>query len=61
MNFDGRTDFIRVMDQSRNRNVRLLVLQAVLGRGDIQDVAVIAVEKTGRRRATLQIIGDEYL
>ncbi len=61
LNNDGRTDFIRVSDVSEDRNNRLLVMQAVLGRRDVQDVAVIAIEKTGRRRANLQIIGDEYL
>jgi len=61
LNNDGRTDFIRVSDESENRNYRLLVMQAVLGRKDVQDIAVIAIEKTGNRRATLQIIGDEYL
>ena len=61
LNNDGRIDFIRVTDQSENRNVRLVVMQAILGRGDVQDVAVIAIEKTGRRSANLQIIGDEYL
>ncbi len=61
LNNDGRTDFIRVSDESNDRNNRLLVMQAVLGRNDVQDIAVIAIEKTGRRRANLQIIGDEYL
>lgn len=61
LNNDGRIDFIRVSDQSESPAVRLIVMQAVLGRGDVQDVAVIAIEKTGRRTATLQIIGDEYL
>ena len=61
LNNDGRTDFIRVQDVSEDRNYRLLALQAVLGRRDVQDVAVIAIEKTGRREATLQIVGDEYL
>ena len=61
LNNDGRTDFVRVQDVSEDRNYRLLALQAVLGRRDIQDVAVIAIEKTGRREATLQIVGDEYL
>lgn len=61
LNNDGRIDFIRVSDQSESPTVRLVVMQAVLGRGDVQDIAVIAIEKTGRRTATLQIIGDEYL
>ena len=61
LNYDGKIDFIRVEDVSDNRSHRLIVLQAVLARKEVQDVAVIAIERTGNREATLQIIGDEYL
>ena len=61
LNHDGRIDYIRVNSFEENRRNHILVLQAVMGRREVQDVAVIAIEKTGRRQATLQIIGDEYL
>lgn len=61
LNGDGRIDYIRVNSFAEDRRSHVLVLQAVMGRKEVQDVAVIAIEKTGSRVATLQIIGDEYL
>ncbi len=57
LNYDGRTDYIRV-EHRRSGNFHAIILQAPLGRRDIQDIAVIELEKTGRREAILQIIGD---
>lgn len=55
---DGQIDFIRV-EHIRQGNFHAIVLQVPLNRYDVQDIAVIEIEKTGRRRAMLQIIGDE--
>ena len=60
LNYDGRTDYIRVEHQ-RQGDFHAIVLQALLDRRDVQDVAVIEIEVLGRREAILQIIGDEDL
>jgi hypothetical protein len=46
VNGDGQVDFIRVTEKSAG-DTRLVVLQAVLGEDDFQDVATIAVEREG--------------
>ena len=60
LNFDGRIDYIRV-EHKRSGNFHAIILQVPINRREVQDVAVIELEKTGRRTAMLQIIGDEYL
>ncbi|MFK7774462.1 MAG: hypothetical protein AB8F94_20130 [Saprospiraceae bacterium] len=55
---DGQIDFIRV-EHIREGSFHAIVLQVPLNRYDVQDIAVIEIEKTGRRRAMLQIVGDE--
>lgn len=60
LDWDGRIDYIRV-EHRRQGNFHAIVLQVALGRYDVQDVAVIEIEKTGRREAVLQIVGDEDL
>ena len=55
---DGQIDYIRV-EHIREGKFHAIVLQVPLNRYDVQDIAVIEIEKTGRRRAMLQIIGDE--
>lgn len=58
LNEDGETDYIRLVDKTEN-DVHSLVLQAVLGENESQDVAVIEIEKQGAEEAILQIVGDE--
>ncbi len=60
LNFDGRTDYIRV-EHRRQGDFHAIILQALVGSWEIQDVAVIEIEKVSRRDAVLQIIGDEDL
>jgi len=60
LNLDGQTDYIRV-EHRRQGDYHAIILQVPISRREVQDVAVIEIEKTGRRRATLQIVGDEYL
>lgn len=60
LNYDGRIDYIRV-EHRRQGNYHAIILQALVDRYDIQDVAVIELEIIGRREAVLQIIGDEDL
>ncbi|MEW6469974.1 MAG: hypothetical protein AB1458_13685 [Bacteroidota bacterium] len=60
LNADGQTDYIRVIDNMENE-VHAIVLQAVLGDQEAQDVAVIGIEKTAEDSAFLQIAGDVEL
>lgn len=60
LNYDGRTDYIRVEHRSQG-DFHAIILQVPISRRELQDVAVIEIEKTGRRSAILQIVGDEYL
>lgn len=58
LNGDGEIDYLRVVDNMED-DVHAVVLQALVGEDDSQDVAVIEIEKTGDNEAILQIIGDE--
>lgn len=60
LNYDGRIDYVRV-EHRRQGNIHAIILQALVDRYDIQDVAVIELEVIGRGEAVLQIIGDEDL
>lgn len=58
LNGDGYIDYIRVIDRTAG-NVHTFTLQAVVSDTEVQDVAVIALEKKANGKAVLQIIGDE--
>lgn len=58
LNQDGQVDYIRVVDNMENE-LHAIVLQVYVNENEIQDVAVIELEKTGPEEAMLQIIGDE--
>lgn len=60
LNEDGEIDYIRVIDNSADET-HALVLQALMGENESQDVAVIGIEKQGAENAILQIVGDEAL
>jgi hypothetical protein len=60
LNYDGRIDYIRV-EHRRQGNYHAIILQALVDRYEVQDVAVIEIEIIGRREAILQIVGDEDL
>ena len=60
LDYDGRTDYIRV-EHRRQGNFHAIILQAIVGRYDLQDVAVVEIEQIGQREAVLQIVGDEDL
>lgn len=60
LDYDGRIDYLRV-EHRRSGDFHAIILQAVLDRYDVQDVAVIEIELVGRREAVLQIVGDEDL
>lgn len=58
LNRDGEIDYVRVIDHMED-NAHAIVIQAIVGVDDAQDVAVIEIEKTAENEAILQIIGDE--
>ena len=60
LNQDGRVDFLSVRTDGSGSD-RALVITAVLGKGDRQDVAVIEIARQGKESALLQIVGDEDL
>jgi hypothetical protein len=60
LNGDNVIDYIRVTDYV-DGNVHTIVLQAVLGRNDSQDVAVFTVQKLGDGSVQIQLTGDEAL
>jgi hypothetical protein len=60
LNKDGKVDYIRVYDISKN-NVHALVLQVPVNEKESQDIAVIEIEKRGTESAAIQIVGDVEL
>ena len=60
LNKDDEIDIIKIVEYDENQT-RLLVLRAVLGDNDYQDVATIEIEKHSEEEISLQIIGDADL
>lgn len=58
LNGDGYIDYVRVIDRN-DGNVHTFTMQAVISDNEVQDIAVIALEKKANGKAVLQIIGDE--
>ncbi|MBI5647225.1 MAG: hypothetical protein HY962_09870 [Ignavibacteriae bacterium] len=57
---NGDVDFLRVVEQGSD-DTRLVILQAVLGENEFQDVATIEVEKTDTDQYNMQVRGNEEL
>lgn len=57
---NGEIDYVQVRTHA-DGDARVIVLQVALGKEDIQDIAVIELEKNGTEAAVLQIRGDEEL
>lgn len=60
LNGDGYVDYLTVTDYAEGK-IHTIVLRAVLGRNEYQDVAVFIVERKNRNRVRIQLIGDEDL
>ncbi len=60
LDYDGRIDYVRVEHQCQG-DFHVIILQVALDKYERQDIAVIEIEKIGRRNAVLQIIGDPDL
>ncbi|MEL6659163.1 MAG: hypothetical protein AAFP77_24660 [Bacteroidota bacterium] len=62
LNEDGEIDYVRVIDNiGENGTDHAIVLQVPISEDELQDIAVIAIEKVADEDAMLQIIGDEVL
>ncbi len=58
LNGDGNIDYVRVIGK-KDGDSHIFVLQVPVSEKESQDIAVIALEKSGNENAILQIIGDE--
>jgi hypothetical protein len=59
---DGNTDYIRVHDNvSDSDSVHTIVLQVAVSKDEVQDVAVIMVDRDPSGEVYVQVIGDEDL
>jgi hypothetical protein len=60
LNNDGQIDYVIVND-IQDGDTHAIVLSTYLDENEKQDIAVIGIEKTGNKNATLQIEGDVEL
>lgn len=60
LNNDNQVDYLRVIE-SIEGNVHLIVIQAVLGHDQFQDVATVEIEKDRNNRMQVQVVGDVYM
>jgi hypothetical protein len=60
LNDDGKADYISVFEFNEEDS-HAIVLRVNVNEKESQDIAVLAIEKTGNESARLQIIGDEAI
>jgi len=60
LNGDNKIDYVKVMDYV-DGSVHTIVLQALLGRNEAQDVAVFTVQRFNDGSVQIQLTGDEAL
>lgn len=60
LNGDGEVDYLRVLETSE-KDVHVITIQAVIGKDQFQDVAVVSVEKDNKGETTVQVVGDVYM
>lgn len=60
LNYDNQVDYLRVIESVENRT-HLIVIQAVLGRDQFQDVATIDVERDRYNNVSVQVVGDVFM
>ena len=60
LNKDGLVDYLRVVEIEKG-SVRLVTVQAVIGKKQFQDVATIEVEKSDGDEITVQVVGNAML
>jgi len=57
---DGYVDYLRVIEVAEG-NIRLVVIQASIGRDLYQDIATIEVTKDRYQHTSVQIVGDSHI
>ena len=60
LNADGEVDYLRVLETSKNKT-HVVTIQAVTGKNEYQDVAVIDVDKDSGDEAQVQVVGDVFM
>jgi len=60
LNDDFQVDYLRVIE-SIEGNIHLIIIQAVLGQDQFQDVATVELEKDNNNRTHIQVVGDVYM
>ncbi|WP_162558739.1 hypothetical protein [Robertkochia solimangrovi] len=60
LNNDGQVDYLRVVSDS-DKSSRVVMIQAVIGKDEFQDVATIEVEKDTSGTTKVQVVGDVYM
>ncbi|MBK8668758.1 MAG: hypothetical protein IPN89_04535 [Saprospiraceae bacterium] len=58
LNGDGEVDYVKVISK-QDGDLHIFILQVPVSDSENQDIAVIELEKTGKDKAILQIVGDE--
>lgn len=58
LNGDSKIDYIKVIDHFEN-DAHAFILQVPVNETEVQDIAVIEIEKKGIEEADIQIVGDE--
>ncbi len=57
---DGKTDYVRVVAK-KDSDVHAFALQVAVSASEMQNVAVIEMEKTGNDKTHVRMVGDEEL
>lgn len=60
LNNDNYVDYLRVVEVGEG-DVRVIVIQAVLGQDQFQDVATIELERQRNKTVQVQIVGNSYI
>ncbi len=60
LNNDNYVDYLRVVEVGES-DVRVIVIQAVLGQDQFQDVATIEIERQRNKTVQVQIVGNSYI
>jgi len=60
LNLDNKVDFIKVVTEQKDKSFTF-ILQVDVSEKEIQDVAVILIDKDKDEKVTLQIVGDKDL
>ena len=60
LNGDNRVDYLRVIETVEG-SVHLIIIQAVIGRYNYQDIATVEVERDRYNKVQVQVVGDVYM